>query len=123
VFGYSDEDGTVAAGLPDKIDPTRVAERVERLTVLVEELTAQRAEDRVGDVVTVLVESPDDDSADPRADGRAAHQGPEVDGSTSLVGGSWPVGALVPAVVVGSSGVDLVAAAHTGNGRPDGADA
>ena len=47
------------------------------------------------------------------AEGRAAHQGPEVDGSTRLLGDpSWAVGALVPALVVETDGVDLVARAQ-----------
>ena len=47
---------------------------------LVEELTAQRAADRIGEQVEVLVESVEDG----RVEGRAAHQGPEVDGSVTL---------------------------------------
>ena len=44
-------------------------------------------------------------------EGRAAHQGPEVDGSTVLEGlsGDVVVGDMIQAVVVGSEGVDLVA--------------
>ena len=44
-------------------------------------------------------------------EGRAAHQGPEVDGSTTLLARppSGPVGDLVTAEVVGTDGVDLVA--------------
>ena len=56
VFGYSDEDGTEGELLPDKVAPEDIAERVERITDLVEELTAQRAEDRIGETVRVLVE-------------------------------------------------------------------
>ena len=56
VFGYSDEDGTAAADLPDKLDDDVIAERVERVTSLVEELTAQRAEDRIGTELLVLVD-------------------------------------------------------------------
>ena len=45
------------------------------------------------------------------AEGRADHQGPEVDGTTRLSSRRpTPVGDLVPAVVVGSEGADLVAA-------------
>jgi ribosomal protein S12 methylthiotransferase len=107
VFGYSDEDGTEAASYDGKVDPVDVATRVERVASLVEELTAQRAEDRIGELVEVLLE---DD-----AEGRAAHQGPEVDGSTTLEGlTDQRRGDLVRAVVVGSSGVDLVAATLSG---------
>ncbi|HEU4543485.1 MAG TPA: MiaB/RimO family radical SAM methylthiotransferase [Jiangellaceae bacterium] len=105
VFGYSDEDGTEAAGFDDKIDPDEVAERVERVQSLVEELVAQRAEDRIGEAVGVLVES----VADGVAEGRAAHQGPDVDGSTSLRGIAASVGDLVEARVVATEGVDLIA--------------
>jgi tRNA A37 methylthiotransferase MiaB len=105
VFGYSDEDGTEAAGFTDKLDEDEVLARVAHVTALVEELTAQRAEERIGEVVEVLVESVGDEVV-----GRAAHQGPEVDGTTSLVDASdVTVGQLVTAVVVGSEGVDLVA--------------
>ncbi len=115
VFGYSAEDGTEAAGLDGALDPDVVAERVERLTRLAEELTTQRAEDRIGEPVTVLVEEVD---ADGVAEGRAAHQGPEVDGTTRLVGTGWAVGSLVPAVVLGSEGVDLLARAVVEPGEP-----
>src|SRR5262249_52364903 len=112
VFGYSDEDGTAAADLPDKVDQVEVAARVEQVSALVDELSAQRAEDGVGTEVVVLVESVAADGT-PGAEGRAAHQGPEVDGSTRLLGSddSRPpaVGDLVPAVVVLAEGVDLVA--------------
>ena len=49
---------------------------------LVEELTAQRAEERVGETVEVLVESLGKKQV---AEGRAEHQGPEVDGVTTLI--------------------------------------
>ncbi len=100
VFGYSDEDGTEAATLPGHLPQDVVDERVARLSALVEELSAQRAEERVGERVSVLVESPD-------GEGRAAHQAPEVDGSTTVPGAQ--AGSLVEAVVVASEGVDLVA--------------
>ena len=114
VFGYSDEDGTEAAGYDGKLPEDVVRERVERVATLVEELTAQRAEDRRGEVVEVLVETVTDSADGPVVEGRSAHQAPEVDGSTLLVAGAVDpaelrVGSLVTAEVVGSEGVDLVA--------------
>jgi tRNA A37 methylthiotransferase MiaB len=107
VFGYSDEDGTEAETLDGHVDEDEVRARVEHVSRLVEELTAQRAEDRVGETVEVLVES----VGEGVAEGRAEHQAPEVDGSTSLVGrlDGVRVGDLVRARVVSSEGVDLVA--------------
>lgn len=111
VFGYSDEEGTEAATLTGKVAESVIAERVETVTALVEELMAQRAEERVGESVVVLVESIEpDDSGALVAVGRADHQGPD-DGSTVLVGAvdTLAVGSLVSAVVVDTEGVDLVA--------------
>jgi len=110
VFGYSDEDGTEAEGHGEKVAADVIADRLERLTRLVEELTAQRAEERIGDLVEVLVEEIDED--DGRLVGRAAFQGPDVDGVTYIEptpGRPTVVGDLVSAVVVATEGIDLVA--------------
>jgi ribosomal protein S12 methylthiotransferase len=110
VFGYSDEDGTEAAGFDGKLDDDEIRARVEHVTGLVEELTSRRAEERVGETVEVLVESvedSDDDEVVGSVVGRAAHQGPEVDGTTVLVGSSARIGDLVTAHVVATDGVDL----------------
>ncbi len=106
VFGYSDEDGTAAADLPGKISDDEIADRVERVTALVEELTAQRAEDRVGREMLVLV----DEVTDGSATGRGPHQAPEVDGNVRLEdgGSELVVGQLVRCVIVGSEGIDLI---------------
>jgi len=110
VFGYSDEDGTEAEHLSDHLPQEVVDERVERLAQLAEELTAQRAEERHGELLEVLVDSVGGEpGGPPLAEGRAAHQAPEVDGSTLLRGTGLRVGQLVRAVVTGSEGVDLMA--------------
>lgn len=108
VFGYSDEDGTEAAGFADdlKLDDDEVRARAEHVSTLVEELNAQRAEERIGERVRVLVES----VSDGVVEGRADHQGPEVDGTTVVVGATGArVGDLLTATVTGTDGVDLVA--------------
>lgn len=111
VFGYSDEDGTEAATYDRKLDEDEVRARVEHVTALVEELTSQRAAERIGEEVEVLVERVEDDPADGDVEGRAAHQGPEVDGSTYLLDSEARVGDLVRALVVDSDGADLYAKA------------
>src|SRR5206468_8525773 len=55
VFRYSAEDGTEAAGLDGALATEAVAERAERVTALVDELMAQRAEERLGERLRVLV--------------------------------------------------------------------
>jgi ribosomal protein S12 methylthiotransferase RimO len=110
VFGYSDEDGTQAATYHGKLDAAEIAARVERVSALADELMSQRAEDRIGARVEVLVES----VADGEIVGRAVHQGPDTDGTTTLTPGSAAGrGQLVPALVTATEGIDLIA-------RPDG---
>ena len=107
VFGYSDEDGTEAATLTGQLDPAEIARRVDELAGLADELMAQRAADRVGEVVQVLLE---EDLGDGTYLGRAAHQAPEVDGTTTVRGVTGVgVGELIPARVTEGDGVDLVA--------------
>jgi ribosomal protein S12 methylthiotransferase len=111
VFDYSDEDGTEAAGLPGKIREDTIKRRYGRLTALADELCAQRAEDRLGSTIDVLVDTVGDE-----IEGRGEHQAPEVDGSTTLVAGDTGVdlaalrpGDLVRARVTATEGVDLIA--------------
>jgi tRNA A37 methylthiotransferase MiaB len=110
VFGYSDEDGTEAVGYENKLDADVIAERLAHISQLAEELTSQRAEERLGESLQVLVESVDATDDEPRAVGRAAHQAPETDGQVLFTGreGLAP-GRMVEAKVVGTEGVDLVA--------------
>jgi ribosomal protein S12 methylthiotransferase len=106
VFGYSDEDGTEALGLPGKISADVIAERVERITELVEELTAQRAEDRIGSHLAVLVDRFEDGTAV----GHADHQAPDVDGEVRVESDQeLRPGDLARCTVIGSDGIDLVA--------------
>lgn len=113
VFGYSDEEGTEAAGLDGKLDEAVIGERVQALSALADELMAQRAEDRIGEVVEVLVEEIAEDGT-PLAIGHAGHQGPD-DAATAirLAPGSQPVavGGFVLARVTGTDGADLLAEA------------
>ena len=111
VFGYSDEDGTEAQTHQGKLDRHVISERVAHFTTLVEELNIQRAEERIGERVEVLVDGIDEDSDE--LTGRAAHQGPDVDGATILrlrPGAQAPaVGESIAAVVLDTEGIDLIA--------------
>ncbi len=103
VFGYSDEDNTEALNLSDKVDADVMAQRVETLSSLADEMVSLRAQARIGENVRVLIEDEE------LQEGRAAHQGPEVDGTTSFIGTNYKVGQYVDAVVIDSMGADLVA--------------
>ncbi len=104
VFGYSDEDKTEAADLGNKVAPELIAERVSELSTLVDELITQRSEMRIGEQIRVLIEDADEQ------EGRADHQGPDVDGSTFIKSrNKYRVGEYVDALVSDVSGVDLIA--------------
>ena len=115
VFGYSDEDGTEAAGLDGQLSAREIAERRDHLSDVVDSLVEERAESRIGERIEVLVEE-----ADGELIGRGQHQGPDSDGSVRLIikhtvdseGLTTPVlrvGDLVAARVVATEGADLVA--------------
>ena len=104
VFGYSDEDNTEALSLNGKVSPEVISERAEELSTLVDELITQRSEMRIGEQIRVLIE----DEAE--QEGRAEHQGPDVDGSTFIKSrNKYRVGEYVNAVVSDVEGVDLIA--------------
>jgi tRNA A37 methylthiotransferase MiaB len=116
VFGYSAEEGTEA----DRLDRLHSASEIEtrrgHVADLAEELVSQRAASRIGEQVQVLVEETGAEVV-----GRAAHQGPEVDGSVYVATSDRPErGDLLEAVVYGSDGVDLLATMSAGQ-RPSSA--
>jgi hypothetical protein len=85
VFGYSDEEGTEAVTYDNKLDAEVIAERLEHIS-------------RLGD------------DLEDGAVGRAAHQAPETDGQVLFTSGEGlAVGRMVEAKVIGTEGVDLVA--------------
>jgi len=104
VFGYSDEDKTEALTLEDKLEQSVINSRVESLSTLVDELLMQRAEERIGSLVRVMIEDVE------LQEGRADHQGPEVDGSTFIKSrNKYKIGEYVEALVSDVAGVDLIA--------------
>ena len=113
VFAYSDEEGTEGVGLADHVPDHEVQRRYEWLGDLATALVDQRAAERVGERVQVLVEGREDG----QAVGRAAHQGPEVDGSTLVddPAARYRPGDMLWGRVVSTQGADLIA-------REEGAD-
>ena len=105
IFGYSDEDNTEALDLTDKVEEDVIRQRVESLSSLADDMVSLRAAARIGENVRVLIEDRE------LQEGRAAHQGPEVDGTTSFIGTDFEVGQYIDAVIIDSMGADLVARA------------
>lgn len=108
IFAYSDEEGTEAYDYEPKIDPQTLHSRMQQIQILVDELMAQRAEERVGQVVEVIIESIDTESG--LASGHAGHQGPDDSETHVLIGNSdVAVGSMITCRVVDTEGVDLIA--------------
>lgn len=106
VFAYSDEEGTEGVRLGGHVPDDVIAARYQAVSEAATSLVESRALERVGERVQVLVEAIEDGVPI----GRAEHQGPEVDGTTSVpAGGSLAVGDLVNGRVVAAEGVDLIA--------------
>ncbi len=112
VFAYSDEEGTEAAGFADKVDAELVLERTHRVQALADALMTERAAQRIGEQIEVLVTGHEDSDDGAVLIGRASHQGPQ-DSATVLAipaGTAAPQrGALLDARVIGIDGLDLVA--------------
>ncbi|MGV8850569.1 MAG: 30S ribosomal protein S12 methylthiotransferase RimO [Propionibacteriaceae bacterium] len=105
VFAYSDEEGTEGATLEDHVPDEVLEERRADLSDLALNLMEERASQRVGESVEVLVEGLEDG----RWKGRARHQGPDVDGATYL-DDEHRTGDIVTVTVTDCEGIDLVAA-------------
>ena len=106
VFPYSDEEGTRAAGLDGHLDEQEIRSRARDVSEFADTVTAMKAHDRIGDTVSVMIES----TGNGVSAGRAGQQGPE-DGITYVRGENVPVqrlcpGEIVTGEVVDSHGVD-----------------
>jgi ribosomal protein S12 methylthiotransferase len=101
-FAYSEEEGTYAAGLDERVPPGLVSERLGELSELQDQITASRRAELVGETLEVLV--------DRVGVGRSHREAPEIDGVVGVPRDLCP-GDLVDVVVTGSAGPDLEATA------------
>ncbi|HEY1634704.1 MAG TPA: 30S ribosomal protein S12 methylthiotransferase RimO [Acidimicrobiales bacterium] len=99
-FAYSEEEGTYAAGLDQRVPAGLVGERLAELSELQDLITASRRAELIGETVEVLV--------DRIGVGRSHREAPEIDGVVGVPDDLRP-GDLVDVVVTGSAGPDLEA--------------
>jgi len=108
VFEYSDEEGTKAQELADKV-PTRVKRsRRRRLMTLQRRLSLARNRRRIGESVEVLVEGLHPETA-LLLKGRLATQAPDIDGSVLIAEGRPAPGEFVRCQITDAHPYDLVA--------------
>ena len=97
-FAYSEEEGTHAASLDDKVPSALVTERLDELTELQDGITARRRADLIGTTVEVLVDRP--------GVGRSHREAPEIDGII-VVPVELAVGQFHKVTITGAEGPDL----------------
>jgi ribosomal protein S12 methylthiotransferase len=105
VFRYSDEEGTAAYALPDRVPREVARERTHRLLEIQREIMLEKLETSVGEVSPVLVDAVIGGGL---AEGRLPSQAPEIDGVVFLKGEIQP-GELVNARITGVREFDLEA--------------
>lgn len=98
-FTFSDEVGTFANGLEDKVDPPLMLERLAEVTELQDQITSKKRSQLIGTTALALVE----DSG--RA--RSFREAPEIDGILRVDQKVIP-GTFVNVLVVDSEGPDLI---------------
>ena len=83
IFRYSDEEGTPAFRLPEKVDQDTIEERFDRLHEVQKEIAEELNEAFVGKEIEVLVEGKHEET-DLLLTGRHAGQAPDIDGSVLI---------------------------------------
>ena len=108
VFTYSDEEGTTAFGLANRVPRAVKERRRKRLLAAQQRVSAERNRTRVGARVEVLVEGAHPDS-DLLLKARLATQAPDIDGCVILNDGTAPAGTFVTCEITEAHPYDLVA--------------
>jgi ribosomal protein S12 methylthiotransferase len=101
VFAYSPEPGTYSTSLDGQVPAPLVAERIAELRELCDGITERRRDGLVGSRTTVLVDRP--------GWARSHREAPEIDGLIE-VPGDLEVGLFTDVEIIGTAGIDLVAA-------------
>ncbi len=97
-FPYSEEAGTYAADLGDKVPSGLAQERLAELVELQDRITAERRDDLIGDTMRVLVDTP--------GEARSHREAPEIDGIIR-VADTLEVGSFVDVEITNAEGPDL----------------
>jgi ribosomal protein S12 methylthiotransferase len=111
IFRYSPEEGTPASSMPERVPDEEVSERLEELSSLQFEISADILSGMEGRLIDVLVDSREAGvgGAGGASMGRWYGQAPEIDGFTWLENNTSTAGSFVRAVVERSEAYDLFA--------------
>lgn len=107
VFKYSDEEGTPAVRLGNKVPEDIIEDRFEQLYELQKEIARELNQEFVGKVIDVLVEGPHEET-DLLLQGRHAGQAPDIDGKVIINDGMAKAGEIVKVEITEVLDYDLV---------------
>ncbi|MCP9462400.1 MAG: 30S ribosomal protein S12 methylthiotransferase RimO [Nitrospira sp.] len=107
VFCYSDEEGTPAFSLSNKVDRSVAIERRNELLAVQEAIAAAKGQEKIGTRLDVLVDGPSEDRA---GNLEARHEGlaPEIDGVVYIPGGTAQPGDLLTVRITDATTYDLI---------------
>ena len=104
-FKYSDEEGTRAFKLKDKVEPKVIEERYHELMSTQSLIASKLNQSLIGTSQTVLVEGVDPESG--LLTGRTPFQAPDIDGIVFITKGEVPAGVMAEATVADADTYDL----------------
>jgi ribosomal protein S12 methylthiotransferase len=107
VFQYSDEEGTAAFDLPDKLPAKLIERRWRELMAIQKRIHREQSQKMVGQRLEVLVEGPSEESEHLLV-GRHQGQAPEIDGQVYINDGMAYPGELVTVEITEAHDYDLV---------------
>lgn len=107
VFKYSDEEGTPALRLKDKVPQDVIEERFEQLYEAQREIARELNQEYLGKVIEVLVEGPHEET-ELLLQGRHAGQAPDIDGKVIINDGIAKSGEIVRVEITEVLDYDLV---------------
>lgn len=106
VFAYSPEEGTPAAEMENQIDEEEKARRLDIIMQLQQRISAERLEEKVGQVLEVLVEEYDEESE--CFVGRSRGDAPDIDGKVFFHANQANEGELVRVRITAALDYDLI---------------
>ena len=107
VFKYSDEDGTPALRLKDKVPQEIIDERFEKVYEVQKEIARELNQDFIGKTIDVLVEGAHEET-ELLMQGRHQGQAPDIDGRVIINDGLAKIGDLVKVEITDVLDYDLV---------------
>lgn len=106
-FQYSPEENTPAGKMSNQVDSKTKKKRFEQLMELQQQISREKHQEMVGQVVQVVVEGFSEET-DLLLQGRTTHQAPDIDGVVLINEGSANVGDMVMVEITDSMEYDLI---------------